>query len=83
MHQISVAADQHEGFSEGLFQYQSHVISNHHESLHWESQIDMSLASYEKILCAMLWIKYIRNHAYKLKCLNSISFQTQCLAGVL
>lgn len=54
MHQISVAAAQHERFSEGLFQYQSHVISNHHESLHRVSQIDMSLASYEKILCAML-----------------------------
>ena len=54
MHQISVAAAQHERFSEGLFQYQSHVISNYHESLHRVSQIDMSLASYEKILCAML-----------------------------
>ena len=33
MHQISVAAAQHEGFTEGLFQHQSHIISNHHESL--------------------------------------------------
>lgn len=33
MHQISVAAAQHEGFTEGLFQYQSHIISNHHESI--------------------------------------------------